>query len=145
MVIDRAAAGTCCIGIWGPNARDVVQPLTDADFSHAGFKYFRAQECYLGTVPVTAMRLSYVGELGYELYTTADQGLALWDLLMRAGAEHGIIAAGRGAFNSLRIEKGYRSSGTDMTAEHGPDEAGLGFAVKTDLEFFGRDGLLRRP
>lgn len=137
--------GTCCLGIWGPNARDVVQPLTDADFSHAGFKYFRAQECYLGTVPVTAMRLSYVGELGYELYTTADQGLALWDLLMRAGAEHGIIAAGRGAFNSLRIEKGYRSFGTDMTAEHGPDEAGLGFAVKTDLEFFGRDGLLRRP
>jgi glycine cleavage system aminomethyltransferase T len=137
--------GTCCIGIWGPNARDVVQPLTDADFSHAGFKYFRAQECYLGTVPVTAMRLSYVGELGYELYTTADQGLALWDLLMRAGAEHGIIAAGRGAFNRLRIEKGYRSFGTDMTAEHGPDEAGLGFAVKTDLDFFGRDGLLRRP
>ena len=137
--------GTCCLGIWGPSARDVVQPLTDADFSHAGFKYFRAQECYLGTVPVTAMRLSYVGELGWELYTTADQGLALWDLLMRAGAPHGIIAAGRGAFNSLRIEKGYRSSGTDMTSEHGPDEAGLGFAVKTDLDFFGRDGLLRRP
>ena len=137
--------GTCCIGIWGPSARDVVQPLTDADFSHAGFKYFRAQECYLGTVPVTAMRLSYVGELGWELYTTADQGLALWDLLMRAGAEHGIIAAGRGAFSSLRIEKGYRSFGADMTAEHGPEEAGLGFAVKTDLDFHGRDGLLRRP
>lgn len=137
--------GTCCLGIWGPNARDVVQPLTAADFSHAGFKYFRAQECYLGTVPVTAMRLSYVGELGYELYTTADQGLALWDLLMRAGAEHGIIAAGRAAFTSLRIEKGYRSYGTDMTAEHGPDEAGLGFAVKPELPFYGREGLLARP
>ncbi|WP_375432936.1 FAD-dependent oxidoreductase [uncultured Friedmanniella sp.] len=137
--------GTCCIGIWGPNARDVVQPLTDADFSHAGFRYFRAQECYLGNVPVTAMRLSYVGELGYELYTTADQGLALWDLLMAAGAEHGIIAAGRGAFNALRIEKGYRSSGTDMTPEHGPDEAGLSFAVRPELPFFGRDGLRARP
>jgi len=137
--------GTCCIGIWGPSARDVVQPLTDADFSHAGFKYFRAKECYLGSVPVTAMRLSYVGELGWELYTTADQGLALWDLLMAAGAEHGIIAAGRGAFTSLRIEKGYRSFGTDMTPEHGPEEAGLGFAVKTDLDFHGRDGLVRRP
>ena len=56
------------------------------------------------------MRLSYVGELGWELYTTADQGLVLWDLLMKAGAEHGIIAAGRGAFNALRIEKGYRRS-----------------------------------
>ncbi len=137
--------GTCCLGIWGPNARDVVQGLTDADFSHAGFKYFRAQECYLGSVPVTAMRLSYVGELGYELYTTADQGLALWDLLMRAGADHGIIAAGRGAFNALRIEKGYRSYGTDMTPDHGPDEAGLGFAVKPDLAFLGRDGLAHRP
>ena len=92
-----------------------------------------------------ALRVSYVGELGWELYTTADQGLALWDLLMRAGAEHGIIAAGRGAFTSLRIEKGYRSFGADMTPEHGPEEAGLGFAVKTDLDFHGRDGLLRRP
>ena len=137
--------GTCCIGIWGPNARDVVQPLTEADFSHAGFKYFRAAECYLGTVKVTAMRLSYVGELGYELYTSADQGLALWDLLMRAGAEHGIIAAGRSAFNALRVEKGYRSYGTDMTSEHGPEEAGLSFAVKPELEFHGRDGLNARP
>ncbi|WP_375424139.1 FAD-dependent oxidoreductase [uncultured Friedmanniella sp.] len=137
--------GTCCLGIWGPNARDVVQGLTDADFSHGGFKYFRAQECYLGTVPVTAMRLSYVGELGYELYTTADHGLVLWDLLMAAGADHGIIAAGRGAFNALRIEKGYRSYGTDMTPEHGPDEAGLAFAVKPDLEFLGHAGLVRRP
>ncbi len=138
-------AGTCCIGIWGPRARDVVQPLTDADFSHAGFKYFRAQRCYLGPVAVTAMRLSYVGELGWELYTTADQGLALWDLLMKAGAPHGIIAAGRGAFNSLRIEKGYRSFGTDMTDEHGPAEAGLSFAVKADLDFYGRAGLATRP
>ncbi len=137
-------AGTCCIGIWGPNARDVVQPLTDADFSHAGFKYFRAQECYLGPVAVTAMRLSYVGELGYELYTTADQGLALWDLLMTAGRSHGIIAAGRSAFNALRIEKGYRSFGTDMTPEHTPEEAGLSFAVRPELDFHGRDGLLAR-
>ncbi|MTD15325.1 FAD-dependent oxidoreductase [Nakamurella sp. YIM 132087] len=138
-------AGTCCIGIWGPKAREVVQQLTGEDFSHAGFKYFRAKECYLGTVKVTAMRLSYVGELGWELYTTADQGLALWDLLMRTGAEHGIIAAGRGAFNALRIEKGYRSFGGDMTGEHGPDESGLSFAVKGDLEFHGKAGLAARP
>ncbi len=138
-------AGTCCIGIWGPRARDVVQPLTSADFSHAGFKYFRAQECYLGTVKVTALRLSYVGELGWELYTTADQGLVLWDLLMKAGAPHGIIAAGRGAFNALRIEKGYRSFGSDMTNEHGPVESGLDFAVRRDLDFFGKPGLETRP
>ncbi len=137
--------GTCCIGIWGPKARAVVQPLTTEDFSHNDFKYFRAKECYLGPVAVTALRLSYVGELGWELYTTADQGLRLWDLLMAAGAGHGIIAAGRGAFNALRIEKGYRSYGTDLTTEHGPDEAGLSFAVKPDLDFHGRDGLLARP
>ena len=137
-------AGTCCIGIWGPRARDVVQPLTEADFSNAGFKYFRAQTCFIGTVEVTAMRLSYVGELGWELYTTADQGLVLWDLLMSAGAEHGIIAAGRGAFNALRIEKGYRSFGGDMTNEHTPTQAGLDFAVKLDQEFVGKQALVAR-
>jgi glycine cleavage system aminomethyltransferase T/glycine/D-amino acid oxidase-like deaminating enzyme len=142
--IRDTTAGTCCIGIWGPKARDVVQPLTDADFSHAGFKYFRAQTCFLGTVEVTAMRLSYVGELGWELYTTADQGLVLWDLLMKAGAEHGIIAAGRGAFNALRIEKGYRSFGGDMTNEHTPAQAGVDFAVKLDQEFLGKEALLAR-
>ena len=91
------------------------------------------------------MRLSYVGELGWELYTTADQGLVLWDLLMSAGAEHGIIAAGRGAFNALRIEKGYRSFGGDMTNEHTPAQAGLDFAVKLDQDFLGKDALLARP
>jgi dimethylglycine oxidase len=138
-------SGTCCLGIWGPRAREVVQPLTGADFSPDGFKYFRAKECYLDTVKVTAMRVSYVGELGWELYTSADQGLALWDLLMRAGAALGIIAAGRGAFNALRVEKGYRSFGTDMTPEHGPEEAGLGFAVRSTADFLGRAALATRP
>ena len=145
VVIRDITAGTCCLGLWGPRARDVVAPLTDTDFSPAGFGYFRAKQCYLGTVAVTALRVSYVGELGWELYTTADQGLALWDLLTRAGAEHGIIAAGRGAFTALRIEKGYRSYGTDMTQEHGPADAGLEFAVKAGLEFYGRAGLAERP
>jgi glycine cleavage system aminomethyltransferase T/glycine/D-amino acid oxidase-like deaminating enzyme len=137
--------GTCCIGLWGPRARDVLQPLTSDDFSAGGLKYFRGRRTYLGNVGVTALRLSYVGELGWELYTTADQGLKLWDTLWAAGAEHGLIAAGRGAFNSLRLEKGYRSFGTDMTFEHDPWEAGVGFAVKADKpEFLGRDAALRR-
>ncbi len=143
--IRDTTAGTCCIGIWGPRARDVVQALTDTDFSHAGFGYFRAKTAYLRSVEVTALRVSYVGELGWELYTSADQGLVLWDLLMAAGAEHGIIAAGRGAFNSLRLEKGYRSFGTDMTHEHDPYQAGLAFAVKPGKgEFLGRDALAAR-
>ncbi|HEY2041931.1 MAG TPA: FAD-dependent oxidoreductase [Jatrophihabitans sp.] len=137
--------GTCCIGLWGPKARELIQPLTESDFSNAGFKYFRAKQAYIGSVPVTAMRLSYVGELGWELYTTADQGAQLWDLLWQAGQQHGIIAAGRGAFNSLRLEKGYRSFGADMTYEHDPYEAGLGFAVKLDKgEFLGMDALTKR-
>ncbi|WP_370628379.1 aminomethyltransferase family protein [Streptomyces avermitilis] len=134
-------SGTCCIGVWGPLARDLVQPLTRDDFSHEGFGYFRAKETYLGHVPVTAMRLSYVGELGWELYTTADLGLRLWDTLWEAGRKHGVIAAGRSAFNSLRLEKGYRAWGTDMTDEHDPFEAGVGFAVRMDKEFVGREAL----
>ncbi|BBY76856.1 hypothetical protein MPRF_37550 [Mycolicibacterium parafortuitum] len=78
------------------------------------------------------MRVSYVGELGWEIYASAEYGAALWDLLADAGAAHGIIPAGRLAFNSLRIEKGYRSWGTDMTTEHRPAAAGLEFAVRLD-------------
>ncbi|MEJ3658437.1 FAD-dependent oxidoreductase [Actinomycetes bacterium KLBMP 9759] len=138
-------AGTCCIGLWGPRARDVLAPLTADDVSHAGFGYFRAKRIHVGSVPVTALRLSYVGELGWELYTSADLGLHLWDLLWEAGQRHGVIAAGRHAFNSLRLEKGYRSSGTDMTTEHDPYESGLGFAVRPDKgEFVGRTAIVGR-
>jgi glycine cleavage system aminomethyltransferase T/glycine/D-amino acid oxidase-like deaminating enzyme len=137
--------GTCCIGLWGPLARKVLQPLTDEDFSDDGLKYFRARRAHIGSVPVTAMRLSYVGELGWELYTTADLGQKLWDTLWRAAEPLGGVIAGRGAFNSLRLEKGYRSFGTDMTYEHDPYEAGVGFAVKPDKDdFIGKAALERR-
>jgi glycine cleavage system aminomethyltransferase T/glycine/D-amino acid oxidase-like deaminating enzyme len=145
VVVRDITAGTCCVGVWGPRARDLVAPLADGDFSTAAFRYFRARRGYVGMVPVTALRLSYVGELGWELYTTADMGLKLWDTLWQAGQGLGIVAAGRGAFTSLRLEKGYRSFGADMTYEHDPYEAGLGFAVKLDKgDFIGRDALLRR-
>ncbi|MET9514502.1 FAD-dependent oxidoreductase [Streptomyces sp. NPDC002994] len=145
VVVRDITAGTCCVGLWGPKAREVLQPLADQDFSNTGLKYFRAKRAHIGSVPVTAMRLSYVGELGWELYTTADMGLKLWDTLWEAARPHGGIAAGRGAFNSLRLEKGYRSFGTDMTYEHDPYEAGVGFAVKMDKgDFIGRTALERR-
>ncbi len=135
-------AGTCCIGLWGPRARDLLASLTRDDVSHAAFGYFRARELHVGHVPVTALRLSYVGELGWELYTTTDMGLKLWDTLWAAGQEHGVVAAGRSAFGSLRLEKGYRSWGTDVTTEHDPFEAGLGFAVRMDKgDFVGRQAL----
>jgi len=120
-------AGTCGVGLWGPRALDVLSSVCADDL---GFGYFRARTIHVGAIPVLALRVSYVGELGWELYTSADQGLALWDALWAAGAEHGLVAAGRHAFTSLRLEKGYRASGVDMTSEDLPAEAGLGFAVK---------------
>ena len=105
-------------------------PLTSDEFSNDGLKYFRAKQARIGGVPVTAMRLSYVGELGWELYTSAEAGQRLWDVLWAAGQDLGLIAAGRAALNSLRLEKGYRAWGHDMTTEHNPYEAGLGFAVR---------------
>ena len=135
--------GTCCVGVWGPLARDLVQPLTSTDLSHEGLKYFRCVQGQIAGIPVTAMRLSYVGELGWEIYTTAEYGQRLWDVLWRAGQPLGVVAAGRAAFNSLRLEKGYRSWGTDMTSEHDPYEAGVGFAVRpqTKGDFVGRAAL----
>ncbi|WP_407685622.1 GcvT family protein [Mycobacterium sp. HUMS_1102779] len=135
--------GTCGIGVWGPEARELVQPLCRDDLSHKAFGYFRALQTYLGAVPVTMLRVSYVGELGWEIYTEAGYGGALWELLWTAGRTHGAIAAGRIAFNSLRMEKGYRAWGTDMTAEDRPDEAGLGFAVRMAKgDFVGKAALL---
>ena len=136
--------GTCCIGVWGPRARDMVAPLCPDDLSHEKFKYFRALQTHLGAIPVTMLRVSYVGELGWEIYASAEYGAALWDLLFEAGQAHEVIAAGRIAFNSLRIEKGYRLWGTDMTAEHQPAAAGVGFAVKMDkADFIGKAALQR--
>ncbi len=139
--------GTCCLGVWGPAARNVVAPLCPDDLSHDGFRYFRSIKTYLDAIPVTMMRVSYVGELGWEIYTSAEYGAALWDLLAQAGEPHGIIPAGRIAFNSLRIEKGYRSWGTDMTAEHTPAAAGLDFAVRMGkpIDFVGKAALSQAP
>lgn len=137
--------GTTCIGLWGPQARELLTPLADHDLTNTGLRYFRCARFNIANVPVFAMRVSYVGELGWELYTTTEHGLGLWDTLWRAGQEHGIIAAGRGAFNSLRLEKGYRAFGADMTDEHDPYAAGVGFAVKLDKgDFLGRAALEER-
>ncbi|MEJ5913530.1 GcvT family protein [Pseudokineococcus sp. 1T1Z-3] len=128
--------GTCCIGLWGPKAREVMAALSSDDFSDDGLKYFRAKEATVGGIPVTAMRLSYVGELGWEIYASAEHGQKLWDVVAAAGAQHGIVPAGRAAFGSLRLEKGYRAWGSDMSSEDDPYEAGVGFAVRSPLDSF---------
>ncbi len=142
VAVRDVTGGTCCIGVWGPAARDLLAPVSSLDL---GQRYFTGQRGYVGSAPVTALRLSYVGELGWELSTEAGYGAHLWDTLWRSGAAHGVVAAGRGAFTSLRLEKGYRLAGTDMTGEHDPFEAGLDAAVNwRKVAFLGRDALLRR-
>ncbi len=123
-------AGTVGLGLFGPLSRQLAQSLSRDDLSNEALSYFKLKSTYLGHVPVMLARLSYVGELGYEIYTTADFALKLWNTLWEAGKPFGLIAAGRGAFNSMRLEKGYRSYGTDMNSEHNPHEAGLAFAVR---------------
>ncbi|BBZ30613.1 sarcosine dehydrogenase [Mycolicibacterium madagascariense] len=144
VTVRDVTGATCCVGVWGPAARDLVAPLCGDDLSHRGLKYFRSLRTHLGAIPVTMMRVSYVGELGWEIYADAAYGAALWDLLWTAGQAHDVIAAGRIAFNALRIEKAYRAWGTDMTAEHLPGAAGLDFAVRMAKgDFVGRAALER--
>ncbi len=119
-----------CVGLWGPKARAVVEQTSDDDWSNEGFPYYTARKRWIGEVPVTALRVSYVGELGWELYCSPEYGARLWSLLWRAGQDLGIVAVGRAAFDTLRLEKGYRLWGADMDTEHSPYEAGLDFAVK---------------
>jgi 4-methylaminobutanoate oxidase (formaldehyde-forming) len=133
-----------CYGVWGPRARDLLQPLTTADLSNAAFPYMQARELAIGRVPCLALRVTYVGELGFELYCAAELGLALWDTLWEAGRDHGLVAGGYRTIDSLRLEKGYRVWGADITPEDTPYEAGLGFAVKLDKgDFLGREALTR--
>jgi 4-methylaminobutanoate oxidase (formaldehyde-forming) len=132
-----------CFGVWGPRARDIVQSLTKDDLSNDAFPYLTAREITLGDTPVLALRVTYVGELGWELYAPSEYGRALWRALWGAGQPHGLVAAGYRAIDSLRLEKGYRVWSSDITPEETPYEAGLGFAVKPDkgVEFIGRDAL----
>jgi len=133
------------IGLWGPEARGVLQKVVDEDLSNEAFPYFTARQITIDAIPAYALRLSYVGELGWEIYCRADCGLLMWDLLWEAGRDHAIIALGAGAFNSLRLEKGYRSWGTDIDTAFTPYEAGLGWAVRLSKgDFLGRNALLKR-
>ena len=132
-----------CFGLWGPRARDLLAPLTKSDLSNEAFRYMTAREISIGHVPCLAVRVTYVGELGWELYCPSEYGQALWDLLWQAGTGYGMLACGYRAIDALRLEKGYRVWGADMTPEETPDEAGLAFAVKPDKgEFKGRQALL---
>ncbi len=132
------------IGIWGPRARDVLERASEADLSSAVLPFRHALPIDIGGADVLAQRITYVGELGYELYVAPGWAVQLWDRLMHAGAEYGITPGGYRALESLRLEKGYRYFGTDLTSSDSPYQSGLGFCVHLDKgEFNGRDALLR--
>jgi 4-methylaminobutanoate oxidase (formaldehyde-forming) len=137
--VEDVTSRYACLGLWGPKARDILQPLVVEPLD---FPYMRARELAVGPVPCLALRVTYVGELGWELYCPMEYGLRLWDELWAAGRDHGLVAGGYKAIDSLRLEKGYRVWGADITPEDTPYEAGLGFAVKPDKgEFVGREAL----
>ncbi len=128
-----------CLGLWGPESRAILQPLCVEPLD---FPYMRARELAVGAVPCLALRVTYVGELGWELYCPSEYGLRLWDELWQSGRERGLVAGGYKAIDSLRLEKGYRVWGADISPDDTPYEAGLGFAVKLDKEFLGREALI---
>jgi 4-methylaminobutanoate oxidase (formaldehyde-forming) len=133
-----------CFGLWGPRARDILSSATTDDISNDGFPYLSAREIVVGDVPCLALRVTYVGELGWELYPKVELAAALWDTLMAAGEPHGMIPGGYRAIDSLRLEKGYRAWSADITPEEQPFEAGLGFAVRMDVPgFLGNEALER--
>lgn len=133
-----------CYGLWGPKARDILSQLTSADLSNSGFPYLRAQEITVGDVPVLALRVTFVGELGWELYCSTEYGARLWEALYEAGRPQGMVIGGYRAIDSLRLEKGYRVWGSDVTPDETPYEAGLDFCVRWDKKggFLGRDALV---
>lgn len=132
------------LGLWGSRARDVLARVCEDDVANAAFPYFTARRITIDAVPALALRLSYAGELGWELYARAETMQRLWEALWEAGQPYGLVAAGGGAFDSLRLEKGYRLWGADIHTEYTPFEAGLGWAVRLDKgDFLGREALLR--
>jgi heterotetrameric sarcosine oxidase gamma subunit len=142
--INDLTSGRVCYGLWGPRARDVIAALTTDDVTDAAFPYLTARTITIGRVPVLALRVTYVGELGWELYAHTEFGVTLWDTLVEAGVPQGLTPGGYRAIDALRLEKGYRVWSSDITPDENPYEAGLGFAVALDKPggFIGRDALV---
>ncbi|BCX05473.1 MAG: sarcosine dehydrogenase [Candidatus Roseilinea sp.] len=144
VVITDVSSAWGKIGLWGPKARDILARVAEEDVSNTAFPYYTMKPLMVDAVPAVALRVSYAGELGWEIYTPVEYALRLWDVLWEAGQDHGLILAGNGAFDSLRLEKGYRLWGSDIHTDYTPFEAGLGWAVKLDKpDFIGREALIR--
>jgi glycine cleavage system aminomethyltransferase T/glycine/D-amino acid oxidase-like deaminating enzyme len=139
--VSDVTARLACFALWGPQARDVLAPLTPDPLD---FAYMSMRDIAVGDVPVRALRVTFVGELGWELYSPTEYGLGLWRTLWEAGEPHGLAAGGYRAIDTLRLEKGYRVWAADITPDETPHEAGLGFCVRDDKDFIGREALAAR-
>jgi 4-methylaminobutanoate oxidase (formaldehyde-forming) len=131
------------LSVMGPRSRDVLAALTDEEMSNAGFPFGRVKRMTVAGAPLLALRVTYVGELGYELHIPVEFAQTVYDALLKAGEKHGIANAGYRAIESLRLEKGYRAWGADIGPDHSPLVAGLGWAVKlkSNRPFQGREAL----
>src|SRR6266403_2630098 len=143
-VLTDVTSSEAVLGVMGPRSRDLLARLTGADLSNAAFPFLSSREIWLASAPVRAARVTYMGELGWELYIPAEFAGGVHDAVVEAGDDLGLRHAGYHAMDSLRIEKAYRSWGHDLGCEDTPLEAGLGFAVRLDKRaaFIGRDALL---
>ncbi|WP_328309206.1 GcvT family protein [Actinomycetospora sp. NBC_00405] len=139
VALTDVTSAVCTLGLWGPRARDVLAAVTDDDVSDAAFPFATGRTITIGSIPVLALRLSYVGELGWELHAPTECGLRLWDAVAEAGAPHGLVPAGIGVYGTTaRMEKGYRLVGHELDAEHGPVEAGLALPGLKSQDFVGK-------
>jgi 4-methylaminobutanoate oxidase (formaldehyde-forming) len=135
-----------CLSLMGPHAREVLKAVTNADVSNEAFPFGACREIEIASVVVRALRITYVGELGFELHVPADGTRRVYAALMEAGEAQGIADAGYRAIESLRLEKAYRAWGADISADTTPEEAGLAFAIRKDFgrAFLGRDALIAK-
>lgn len=146
VVVRDDTSGWCGLGLWGPAAAAILQPLAEADLSANAFPAYHARPCVVAGLPALAIRMSYVGEDGWELHVPTEYGGALWEAIWEVGQPHGLVAAGGGALDSLRLERGFRALGADLRGEFSPAEAGLGFAVsKRRTCYVGHTALTERP
>jgi sarcosine dehydrogenase len=136
-------SSSAVLSVMGPRSRDMLQCLAEHDMGNAAFPFCRAKRITLSGAPVLALRVTYVGELGFELHIPVEFALSVYDALMAAGKEHGIASAGYRAIESLRLEKGYRAWGADIGPDHSPLVAGLAWAtkLKSNAPFRGREAL----
>jgi glycine cleavage system aminomethyltransferase T/glycine/D-amino acid oxidase-like deaminating enzyme len=142
--LDDVTSAWCTIGLWGPRARDVLESTTSADVSHEGFPFARCRWIDVGPVRVLASRISYVGELGWELYAPMEQGAAMWETVWEAGRPFGIVPAGIGVYGTTgRIEKSYRLYGAELETEYNVVEADMQRPKVKDADFIGKEAHLR--